>query len=67
MLEVDKAPFDLTEWIDIIWLGIDGYCRHGGKPAELLNDLQSKFERNKLRTYPFPESDDEPSYHTEGE
>jgi hypothetical protein len=61
--EVEADPDDLFEWIDVIILGIDGFCRHGGKPRELLAYLWSKFYRNRLRTYPFPTSDDEPSEH----
>ena len=61
--EVRAKPDDLTEWIDIIILAIDGYWRHGGKPETITRDLEAKQAKNFGREYPRPISEDEPSEH----
>jgi len=61
--EVEANPDDLTEWVDVINLAIDGYTRHGGKSNKLLTDLFAKLKICESRTYPFPASEDEPSEH----
>jgi uncharacterized Zn finger protein (UPF0148 family) len=61
--EVKAKPEDLTEWIDITILAIDGYWRHGGNPETILSDLTAKAEKNYKRVYPMPTSEDEPSEH----
>jgi hypothetical protein len=61
--EAKANPEDLTEWIDIIILAIDGYWRHGGTPETIMPDLTAKAETNYRRTYPMPTSEDEPSEH----
>jgi hypothetical protein len=61
--EAKAKPEDLTEWIDIIILAIDGYWRHGGTPETIMPDLTAKAETNYKRTYPMPTSEDEPSEH----
>jgi hypothetical protein len=59
--EVRAKPDDLTEWVDIILLAIDGYWRHGGR--KIMRDLTAKAEINYQRVYPMPTSEDEPSEH----
>lgn len=61
--EVEEKPNDLTEWIDVIILALDGYWRHGGGTEIIMNILQAKQDNNFTRTYPFPKSEDEPSEH----
>ncbi len=63
LLEVEADPEDLTEWVDVILLGIEGYWRHGGRSWDLLNDLRAKLDICMSRAYPFPESEDEVSEH----
>jgi hypothetical protein len=63
LLEIEAAPDDRMEWIDVIMLGLDGYTRCGGKPEKLIHDLYAKLGINQKRTYPFPASEDEPSEH----
>jgi hypothetical protein len=65
--EVKEKPEDLTEWIDIIILAIDGYWRHGGTPETIMRDLMGKAEINYQRVYPMPTSEDEPSEHVREE
>ena len=67
IVEVRAKPDDLTEWIDIIILALDGYWRHGGKPETILCDLNAKAEINYGRVYPMPTSEDEPSEHIRGD
>ena len=61
--EVRANPEDLSEWIDIILLAMDGYWRHGGTPQTLFKHLAEKQQKNFLRAYPFPVSQDLPSEH----
>ena len=64
--EVEAKPNDLTEWIDVIILALDGYWRHGGNIEIIMNILQAKQDNNFTRVYPFPKSEDEPSEHIRG-
>ena len=66
--EVRKNPDDLTEWIDIVILAIDGYWRHGGSPDNLMKDLVEKQQKNFARVWPSPPPpEDEASEHIEEE
>ena len=61
--EVRAKPEDLSEWVDIIILAMDGYWRHGGKPEELLAQMQAKQAKNFARQWPAWKSEDEPVEH----
>lgn len=61
--EIKDNPGDLTEWVDVIILAMDGYWRHGGRPEDLFADLEAKQSINFKRVYPFPLSEDEPTEH----
>ena len=61
--EVRENPRDLSEWIDVVILALDGYWRHGGSPDTIMRDLIAKQEKNFSRRYPPPVSEDEPSEH----
>lgn len=61
--EIELNPTDLLEWIDVIILAMDGYWRHGGKPGLLLELLEKKQKINFSRDYPFPVSENTPSFH----
>lgn len=61
--EIRLAPHDLTEWIDVIILALDGYWRAGGTPETIDQDLQSKQQINFQRKFPPPTSPDEPTEH----
>jgi hypothetical protein len=58
LTEVLAKPHDLSEWIDVIILAMDGYWRHGGKVDQLLADLQAKQDKNFARKWPTPTSED---------
>jgi len=63
LLEIEKSPHDLFEWIDVIILALDGYWRHGGDPNNIMKDLTLKQMVNFKRNFPFPKSDDDVSEH----
>lgn len=65
--EIRADPSDLTEWIDVIILAMDGYWRHGGMPANLLEDIRRKQAINLARRYPKPTTQDEPVEHIRDE
>ena len=44
--EILAKPHDLSEWIDVMILAMDGYWRHGGAPCELMAHL---LRRSKTR------------------
>jgi hypothetical protein len=60
--EVRDNPDDLSEWVDIMILAMDGYWRAGGTPEMLLHDIIAKQSINRERTYP-KTNEDEPSEH----
>jgi len=63
LAEIRTNPTDLTEWIDVATLAFDGYWRHGGKPQNLLADMEKKLAQNIAREWPAPASEDEPVEH----
>jgi len=67
LLEIEAAPTDVYEWVDVIILALDGAWRSGHGPAQIVAALQAKQEKNFARTYPKPASDDVPSEHVRTE
>lgn len=51
LVEIEQAPRDLEEWIDVITLAIDGAWRNGHTPDDIAKALQSKLEKNKKRQW----------------
>lgn len=62
LAEIQNDPEDLSEWIDVIILALDGYWRHGGTADTIERDLVTKQQKNFTRRYPRTE-EDEPSEH----
>jgi hypothetical protein len=60
--EIRLKPHDLTEWVDVMILALDGYWRAGGDPAGIMADLQAKQNINFARQWD-RRSDDEPTEH----
>ncbi len=58
LLEIEAKPDDLSEWVDVAMIAMDGYCRHGGKPTNLMGDLLAKQRKNFSRNWPTPTSED---------
>ena len=52
LAEVRDKPQDLSEWVDIILLAMDGYYRYGGR--DLGVDLDRKHYLNQCRKWPDP-------------
>jgi len=61
--EIEAAPYDLEEWIDVIILAIDGACRIGCTPYQIANALQVKQDKNKTRRYVVPTDPNQPAEH----
>lgn len=52
LAEVEANPEDLSEWVDIMLLAMDGAWRHGHTPADIALGLETKLARNEQRTWP---------------
>ena len=50
--EIEAAPTDLEEWIDIVILALDGAWRAGHSPREIAAALAKKQAKNEARTWP---------------
>ncbi|MDR7032389.1 dATP/dGTP pyrophosphohydrolase domain-containing protein [Mesorhizobium sp. BE184] len=50
--EIEADPHDLSEWVDVIILAMDGFWRHGGSAADLMPRLLAKQQKNMARTWP---------------
>ena len=61
--EIRQNPTDLSEWVDVMILAMDGYWRHGGDAARLQNDLDAKQAINFSRRWPTVTRDDKPTEH----
>ena len=52
LLEIEAAPRDLEEWIDVVILAFDGARRSGASPAAIVAALESKQTLNERRAWP---------------
>jgi hypothetical protein len=52
LTEIEAEPFDLSEWIDVMILALDGAWRHGGTPETICATLVAKQDKNEARTWP---------------
>lgn len=52
LAEIDNNPKDLSEWIDVILLALDGARRQGFSFREIIETLMYKLAKNKLRKWP---------------
>jgi len=50
--EIERAPLDLSEWIDVVILAFDGAWRAGHEPEQIAWALSEKQARNEARTWP---------------
>lgn len=50
--EVEADPSDVTEWIDVVILALDGAWRAGYSPQEIIAALTEKQRLNELRAWP---------------
>ena len=63
LLEIEAAPTDLEEWIDVIILGLDGAWRAGYNAASIAQMLEAKQAKNKARVFIIPRDPDQPAEH----
>lgn len=52
LAEIEAAPGDLMEWVDVILLAIDGAWRAGYTPEAIAHAIPIKQERNEGRRWP---------------
>lgn len=50
--EIEAAPHDIEEWIDVVILALDGAWRAGASPDQIIATLQAKQAKNEARTWP---------------
>lgn len=52
LCEIEAAPADIGEWIDVVLLALDGAWRSGASPEAIAAALLMKQTRNEARTWP---------------
>lgn len=52
LVEIEVSPLDLSEWIDVAILALDGAWRAGYSPEEIAAALTAKQAKNEARTWP---------------
>lgn len=53
LIEIERDPTDLSEWVDVIILAMDGAWRSAGADGKTLAAaLVAKMDKNKARTWP---------------
>lgn len=56
LAEIEAAPTDLYEWIDVVILALDGAWRAGYSPKDICTALATKQRRNMARELPDPKA-----------
>jgi hypothetical protein len=52
LAEIAAKPHDLSEWIDVVLLALDGAWRAGYTPTEICEALAAKQRKNEGRKWP---------------
>lgn len=52
LIEIEGAPYDVEEWIDVAMLALDGAWRAGHSPETIAFALADKLARNEKRQWP---------------
>jgi hypothetical protein len=50
--EIEAKPLDLSEWVDLVLLSLDGAWRAGHSPADIAAAIASKQAKNEARKWP---------------
>lgn len=50
--EIEASPADISEWIDVVILGLDGAWRAGHSPQQIVEALVAKQTKNEGRSWP---------------
>ena len=52
LIEIEANPVDVSEWIDVVILALDGAWRAGWEPWHIVAALIAKQEKNEKRQWP---------------
>lgn len=52
LVEIEAAPLDLEEWIDVAILAFDGALRTGASPEAIVHAMLAKQAKNEARVWP---------------
>lgn len=52
LIEIEKDPGDLFEWVDVLILAFDGAYRAGWEPQEVIDAIKAKQLKNEEREWP---------------
>lgn len=52
LAEIEAAPDDLSEWVDVVILALDGAWRAGHEPQQIIDAIVAKQARNEARVWP---------------
>lgn len=52
LIEIEAKPDDLSEWVDVILLALDGAWRAGYTPQQICEGMTAKQVKNEARTWP---------------
>lgn len=52
LAEIEDAPDDVEEWVDVIILAFDGALRAGWNPQEIIDAIKAKQDKNERRSWP---------------
>ena len=50
--EIAAAPTDVTEWVDVVILALDGAWRAGYEPHQIIAAIKAKQAKNEAREWP---------------
>lgn len=50
--EIEENPLDVSEWIDVVILALDGAWRAGASPQQIIDALVAKQDKNERRQWP---------------
>lgn len=52
LIEIEDAPTDLAEWVDVVLLALDGAWRSGHSPEDIALGIAAKQRKNEARDWP---------------
>lgn len=52
LLEIEAAPSDIEEWVDVVILALDGAWRSGATPEQIAKAISDKQAKNEARNWP---------------
>lgn len=52
LTEIEAAPDDVEEWVDVIILAFDGAWRAGWEPQQIIDAIKAKQAKNESREWP---------------